>query len=128
MDVRRIDIVEDNADNRLLLRVLLGDDHAVREFADGSEALAAWAGDVPELVLLDISLPRMDGVEVLRRMRGDERLRDVPVIAFTAHAKAGDRETYLAAGFDGYVSKPILDERVLVDAIEQALSARSRRD
>ena len=82
---------------------------------------------MPDLVLLDVSLPGMDGLEVLARMRDDAVLCDVPVIVVTAHAMAGDRERYLAAGFDGYVPKPIVDERVLIGTIEALLSRRARR-
>ena len=63
----------------------------------------------------------MDGVEVLKRIRADENLRNLPVIALTANAMAGDREKYLAAGFDDYVAKPIVDEALLQDAIRQHL-------
>ena len=73
-------------------------------------------------MLLDISLPEMSGVEVLRRIRADPRLARLPVIALTAHAMAGDRESYLAAGFDDYVSKPIVDESVLRRAVERWLA------
>jgi CheY-like chemotaxis protein len=70
----------------------------------------------------------MDGNEILARIRADERLRHLPVIALTAHAMAGDREKYLAAGFNDYVTKPIVDETVLLGAIEKWLSAsRSSR-
>jgi CheY-like chemotaxis protein len=75
--------------------------------------------------LLDVSLPEMDGTEVLRRIRADDRLRHLPVIALTAHAMATDREKFLAAGFDDYVSKPIVDENLLLDAIKSKLSAKS---
>lgn len=116
-------VVEDNADNRLLLRAILGDLYAVAEYESGAEALTAFdAGGPPDVVLMDISLPGMSGVEVLERMRADRRLSRVPVVALTAHAMAGDREAYLAAGFDEYVSKPIVDERVLVGAIERCLT------
>ena len=125
-DVKSIAVVEDNADNRLLLQALLGHQYDLREYETGIDALAAWRSAVPDLVLLDISLPQMDGVEVLRRMRGDPQLRGVPVIAFTAHAMAGDREKYLAGGFDEYVSKPIIDEGALTRAIEDALRRRAR--
>ena len=63
----------------------------------------------------------MDGTEVLRRMRADEQLRSLPVIALTAHAMTGDREKYIAAGFNDYVTKPIVDEVILLDAIKKLL-------
>ena len=89
-------------------------------------ALAAMPHRVPDVVLLDVSLPGMDGLEVLARIREDPALRDVPVVAVTAHAMAGDRDRYLASGFDGYVPKPIVDEQLLIDTIERLL-ARGRR-
>ena len=115
-------IVEDNADNRLLVRAILGDLYDVWEFVSGDEALAAVARRVPDLVLLDISLPGLGGLEVLARLRADARLARLPVVALTAHAMDGDRQRYLAAGFDGYVAKPILDETILLGAIERALA------
>lgn len=120
-------VIEDNADNRLLLDAMLGDRFVLDEYATGGDALAAMPTRLPDLVLLDVSLPGMDGLEVLARMREDAVLCDVPVIVVTAHAMAGDRERYLAAGFDGYVPKPIVDERVLIDTIEALLSRRARR-
>jgi CheY-like chemotaxis protein len=118
---RRIAVVEDNADNRLLLQALLAERYALDEYEDGAAALAGIPAAPPELVLLDISLPGMDGPEVLRRLREDPRLATLPVIALTAHAMAGDRDRYLAAGFDGYLTKPILDETELFAAIERLL-------
>jgi len=115
-------VVEDNADNRLLVRALLGHLYHVREYVTGSDALAAFArGEVPDIVLMDISLPGISGLDVLLRMRGDERLAELPVVALTAHAMDGDRAALLEAGFDEYVSKPIFDETVLLRAIERAL-------
>jgi CheY-like chemotaxis protein len=70
----------------------------VRAFENGAEALTAMTQERPDLVLLDISLPGMDGMEVLRRVRSEARLRDVPVVAVSAHAMAGDRERFLSAG------------------------------
>lgn len=117
----RIAVVEDNPDNRLLLQALLEDEHALTEFDNGFDALAAFRTDPPDLVLLDISLPRMDGIEVLMQMKRDPTLRVVPVVALTAHAMSGDRERFLAQGFDDYVSKPIVDETLLFAAIARLL-------
>jgi two-component system, cell cycle response regulator DivK len=110
-------VVEDNADNRLLLRSLLGDTYLVTEYEDGAEALSGLRRDRSDLVILDVSLPGMDGEEVLANIRADTSLRDLPVIALTAHAMAGDRERLLEAGFDDYLAKPITDEEVLFSAI-----------
>ncbi len=122
LDAPRIAVIEDNADNRLLIDALLGDTYALEEYASGAEALAAMGVRPPQLVLLDVSLPGMDGLAVLDRMRAHPVLSRVPVIAVTAHAMMGDRERYLAAGFDGYVAKPIVDEEVLTDAVELLLA------
>lgn len=114
-------IIEDCLDNRMLLRALLGESYAVTEYASGHEGLAALAADDPEIVLLDISLPGMDGVEVLRHIRADPFLRQLPVIALTAHAMSNDREKYLAHGFDDYITKPIVDESILLGSIARLL-------
>ena len=122
----RIAVVEDNPDNRLLLQALLEDRHELTEYENGADALEGMRAAPPELVLLDISLPGMDGNEILARIRADERLRRLPVIALTAHAMAGDREKYLAAGFNDYITKPIVDETLLLTAIEKWLGAADR--
>ena len=116
----RIALVEDNPDNRLLVHAILEERYDIDEYETGAEALVGISGNPPDLVLLDISLPEMDGTEVLARLRkeGFDRL---PIIALTAHAMSGDRERYLSAGFDDYVTKPIVDEAVLVEAIERWL-------
>lgn len=118
----RIALVEDNADNRLLVGAILEDLYEIEEYESGSEALAGLQASPPSLVLLDISLPAMDGTEVLRRIRADAQLRTIPVIALTAHAMAGDRERFLGMGFDAYVTKPIIDESVLLGEIERLLN------
>jgi CheY-like chemotaxis protein len=119
--VKKIAIVEDNEDNRVLVRAILEDFYALALYECGGEALEALRASPADLVLLDVSLPEMDGLEVLRRIRADAALRAIPVIALTAHAMVGDAERYAAAGFDGYVAKPVVDESVLLRAIERAL-------
>jgi two-component system cell cycle response regulator DivK len=118
----RIAVVEDNPDNRLLVQALLEDTYDLSEFETGVDALAGLCQASPDLVLLDISLPEMDGAEVLRWIRIQEDLRDVPVIALTAHAMAGDREKFLAEGFNDYVTKPIVDETILLETIARWLN------
>ena len=121
--MKTIAVVEDNADNRLLLQAILDGLYQVVEYENGVDALAGLSAALPDLVLLDISLPGMDGNEILARIRADDRLRRLPVIALTAHAMAGDREKYLAAGFNDYITKPIVDETILLQAIERWLAA-----
>ena len=116
-------VVEDNADNRLLLQAILDGLYDVVEYENGVDALAGLAARLPDLVLLDISLPGMDGNEILARIRADAQLRRLPVIALTAHAMAGDREKYLAAGFNDYITKPIVDETLLLGAMEKWIAA-----
>lgn len=118
----RIAVVEDNPDNRLLLRVLLDEQYEILECVDGFEALRQIPSAAPDLILLDVSLPGMDGLEVLRRLRADPTVGRVPVVALTAHAMSGDRERFLAAGFNDYVSKPIVDEALLFEAIARHLT------
>lgn len=122
-----IAIVEDNADNRLLLQAILGGQYDLVEYENGTDALAGLAASLPDLVLLDISLPGMDGNEILSRIRADNALSALPVIALTAHAMSGDREKYLAAGFNDYITKPIVDETVLLSAIDRWLTSTQGR-
>ncbi len=120
--MKLIAVVEDNPDNRLLVRVILEPLYEVVEYEDGFTALEGLHRQKPDLVLLDVSLPEMDGTAVLKQIRADDRLRHLPVIALTAHAMAGDREKFLASGFDDYVTKPIVDEALLLEAIQKLLS------
>jgi CheY-like chemotaxis protein len=119
--MKTIAVVEDNADNRLLLRAFLADTYEIVEYETGMAALEAFASALPDVVLLDVSLPGMDGLAILARIRGDERLKKLPVVALTAHAMHGDRERFLTAGFDDYVSKPIIDEQILLNALRRLL-------
>ena len=125
--MKRIAVIEDNPDNRLLVRAILEDRYELTEFDTGVKALAALPVDPPDLILLDISLPEMDGGQVLEKLRRIDVLTNVPIIALTAHAMVGDRERFLAAGFDQYISKPILDPDKLTTAIV-ALLEQSQAD
>ena len=107
--MKTIAVIEDNADNRLLVKAILSQDYQILEFEDGPAALAGLDKNLVDLILLDISLPGMDGIEVLEKMRALDSLKSTPAIALTAHAMSGDREKFLAAGFDAYYSKPIVD-------------------
>jgi two-component system cell cycle response regulator DivK len=118
---KTIGVVEDNPDNRLLLQAILSDLYEIVEYETGAEALDGLRTALPDLLLLDISLPGLDGVAVLEQIRGSDAMKALPVIALTAHAMAGDRAKYLAAGFNDYVSKPIVDEAVLLDTIQKWL-------
>ena len=120
--MKKIAVIEDNPDNQLLLRALLDGIYDLSAYENGREALEGLHHQRPDLVLLDISLPEMDGTEVLRHIRLDGALRDLPVIALTAHAMSGDREKYLGAGFNDYLTKPILDETILFATIERWLN------
>jgi len=118
---RKILVVEDNQDNReMVVKVLKFNGYEVIEAVDGEEGIEKAKTEAPALILLDIYLPKMDGYEVAKRLKGDTGLKDIPVIALTAHAMKGNREQALAAGCDGYISKPI-DIRELPKQIEQFL-------
>ena len=118
----KIAVVEDNPDNRLLVEALLEDEYEISEYETGAEAVEGLPGNVPDLVLLDISLPGMDGTEVLEWIRSQDEFVDLPIIALTAHAMSGDREKYLEMGFNDYLTKPIIDEDLLMGAIERLLT------
>jgi two-component system cell cycle response regulator DivK len=101
-------VVEDNEKNMKLFRdVLEATGYTPLEATSGEEAIALAAEREPALVLMDIQLPDIDGIEALRRLRKDERTARIPVLALTAQAMQGDREDFLSAGFDGYLSKPV---------------------
>ena len=101
-------VVEDNEKNMKLFRdVLVATGHRTLEATTGGEAVELATAHSLDLVLMDIQLPDISGVEALGRLRADERTASVPVIALTAQAMEGDRERFLAAGFDGYLSKPV---------------------
>ena len=100
-------VVEDQEDNRQILRDLLGGaGYNLVEAADGEQALAAYAKQRPDLILMDIQLPVMDGYEATRRIRADPKLKAIPIIAVTSYALVGDEAKALAAGCNAYVTKP----------------------
>lgn len=123
--MKKIAIVEDNPDNRLLMEAILDGLFEITQYEEGTSALQGIKDSRPDLVLMDISLPGMNGEEVLGRLREDPALRNLPVIALTAHAMQGDRERFINAGFDDYLTKPIVDETVLLESIERGLAAAS---
>ena len=119
--MKKILVVDDNAVSRELIReVLDSPDHRIFEAANGIEAFDYILADAPDLVLLDVQLPGMDGYSVVRRLRQDPRFGRLRVLAVTAFAMHGDREKALAAGFDGYITKPI-DTRHLEEQVEELL-------
>ena len=95
----KLAVIEDNLDNRLLVEAILEDDYDISEYGTGLEAVEGLPDNVPDIILLDISLPGMDGTEVLEWIRSQHELSDLPVIALTAHAMSGDRERYIEMGF-----------------------------
>ena len=104
----KILLVEDNEKNMKLFRdVLRAAGYETLEATTGGQALKLAVEHDPDLVLLDVGLPDIDGVAVLGRLRTEDRTASIPVLALTAQAMTGDRERFLAAGFDGYVSKPV---------------------
>jgi two-component system cell cycle response regulator DivK len=107
MDGRRILIVDDNPASRELLRAALEPQYTVEEAVDGREALSSIHLSPPDLVLMDVQMPVMDGYEALREIRGSSESAALPVIAITAFAMFEDRHKALTAGFDGYLPKPI---------------------
>jgi two-component system, cell cycle response regulator DivK len=108
MSAGKILVADDSEPSRELIReVLEMSDYEVIEAADGAEALCRIRDSAPDLVLMDIQMPRMDGYAVLRQVRQDRQLVSLPVVALTAFAMQGDRERALNAGFDGYITKPV---------------------
>jgi CheY-like chemotaxis protein len=123
MSARRILVVEDNDMNMQLVEYLLEEEgYDIVKATSGEEALAITrdAGAAPDLILMDIHLPGMDGLSVVRAIKEDARTSRIPVLALTAHAMRGDKDRFLEAGCDGYISKPI-DVKTFVASIERYL-------
>ena len=124
MACEQILVVEDNEKNMKLFRdVLQAKGYRTLEATSGQEAITLAAEHAPDLVLMDIQLPDLDGVDALAGLRADRRTATIPVVALTAQAMDGDRERFLAAGFDGYISKPV-DILALVATVKEHCERR----
>jgi two-component system cell cycle response regulator DivK len=118
---KRILVVEDQLDNRQILRDLLtAAGYEVIEAADGERAVAAAQAQRPDLILMDIQLPVLDGHEATRRIKADPALKVIPIVVVTSYALSGDEEKARAAGADGYVTKPF-SPRLLLAKIREFL-------
>ena len=121
---KRILVVDDNVDSReLVVKVLRNRGYQTFEAVDGEDALEKVVAERPDLILMDRSLPKIDGYEVTRRLKRQEGLKNIPIVALTAHAMKGDREKAIEAGCEGYISKPI-NVRELPDLVEAYLKGR----
>jgi len=123
--VRRLLYIEDNQDNLYMLQLrfdVLGG-YELMSATDGAAGIAMAAAERPDLILMDLNLPEIDGWEAARRLKADPKTRDIPIIALSAHAMAGDREKALATGCDDFDTKPIEFDRLLAK-IEQALATQ----
>jgi CheY-like chemotaxis protein len=123
----RIVVIEDDPPSReLMLYLLRAFGHEVREADDGTLGLREIQRDPPELVICDIQLPGLDGLSIARQIRADSRLSRLPLVAVTASAMVGDRNSVLAAGFDLYIAKPIVPE-AFVEQVETALRSAAEK-
>jgi CheY-like chemotaxis protein len=120
----RVLVVEDNDMNMQLVEYLLEEGgYQIVKAASGEDALSiARSGDPVDLILMDIHLPGIDGLSVVREMKTDDRTKSIPILALTAHAMRGDRDRFLEAGCDGYISKPI-DVKTFLTSIRSYLHA-----
>ena len=125
--MRTLLYIEDNDDNLYMLQLrfdVLGG-YEIISATDGAAGLAMAVAERPDLILMDLNLPEIDGWEATRRLKADPATRDIPIIALSAHAMAGDREKALATGCDDFDTKPIEFDRLLAK-VEQALAAKDR--
>lgn len=122
--LKRILVVDDNPSNLRLFELLLRNDYAVETARNAQEALEAVGRCRPDLVLMDIQLPGVDGLALTRLLRNDDRNRQIRIVALTAYAMVEDRDRAFAVGCDGFISKPI-DTRTFSSSIEKHLGATS---
>lgn len=105
---KKILVVEDNQDSReLVVKILKNKGYQLLEAVDGEEAIEKASSEKPHLILMDISIPKLNGFEVTKRLKEEEDLKNIPIVALTAHAMKGDREKFISIGFEGYIAKPI---------------------
>jgi len=117
--MKRILVVEDTEDNRQIMRDLLSNaGYELVEAVTGEEGVAAAAREMPNLILMDIQLPVMDGYEATRRIKANPATQGIPVIAVTSYALSGDEDKARAAGCDGYVAKPFSPRQLLAKVRE----------
>jgi CheY-like chemotaxis protein len=120
--VARVLVVEDQAENLdLMVYLLTAFGHKALVARDGAEGIAVATQERPDLVVMDLQMPVMDGYEAASRLKEDAELSAIPLVAVTAYAMVGDRERIMAAGFDGYMTKPI-DPTVFVRELERYLT------
>lgn len=115
----KILVIEDNEDNYAVIEGYLEDEFDLLYAKDGESGFQMVKNYKPDIVLLDISLPEMDGNEVVKEIKKDNDIKNIPVIALTAHAMSGDREKFLQNGFNEYISKPITDSEILISTINR---------
>jgi len=121
---KRILVIEDQEDNRQIVRDLMAaSGYELIEATTGEEGIAAAARERPDLILMDIQLPGIDGYEVTRRIKANPQLKSIPIIAVTSYALSGDDKKAFAAGCDGYVTKPY-SPRLLLAKIREYLPAK----
>ncbi len=121
----KILLVEDNELNRdMLKRRLERRGHEISVAVDGAEGVEKATGETPDLILMDLNLPILDGWEATRKIKANEETSGIPIIALTAHAMAGDQKKAIEAGCDGYATKPI-DRKELIETIQEWRKKRS---
>jgi CheY-like chemotaxis protein len=114
-------VVEDNPDNMMTVKALLKDHFVIIEAEDGQIGVNQAITHIPHLILMDISLPVMDGIKALQAIRNIDNLRHIPIVALTASAMKGNREEILSYGFDGYIPKPV-EEELLIKTISEQIN------
>lgn len=119
-------LVEDNEDNRrIYLTILEHAGYRVLEATDGEAGIALARDEMPDLILMDVSIPKIDGWEATRQLKADPATRDIPIVALTAHALASDRQKAVDAGCDGYIPKPA-EPRLVLAEVERRVGPATR--